>query len=108
MNLTLEKNLRPCLVEQQDRTRRALVHEVFVEVFAHGASPLIGGFAAGQVSRAMVCVEYEDGSLDVVYPQMVRMLDSPFDEYCCEDERPLDSESNCGSGNQGEGGVNAY
>lgn len=106
MNVTLEKKLRPCLVEQPDRTRRALVHEVFVEAFTHGASPLIGGFAAGQVSRAMVCVEYEDGSFGVVDPHVVKMLDSPFEEYCWEDV-PSSGEER-GSDNQCNGGTNAY
>ena len=71
---------RPCTVRHEGR---ALLHGLFVHAWTHGDSLLIGGFSAGQETEPMALVEYEDGRLDGVPVDAVRMLDSDalFGEY---------------------------
>lgn len=73
---------RPCVVRQDGR---ALLHGLFVKAWTHGAS---GGFVAGQETMPMALVELEDGRLDCVSVDAVRMLDSDgvFAEYAWGDE----------------------
>lgn len=52
---------RPCMVRQDGR---ALLHGLFVRAWTHGGS------------IPMALVEYEDGRLDAVAIDAVRMLDS--------------------------------
>lgn len=74
-------DLRPCIVNGH---KRALLHFFFVRAWTHGESAMIGGFTAGQEAHPSALVEYEDGSMDTLEPQRVRMLDSAdlFAEYC--------------------------
>lgn len=71
---------RPCVVRQE---RAALLHGLFAHAWTHGESIAVGGFCAGQETMPMALVEYEDGRLDAVGVDAVRMLDSSehFDEY---------------------------
>lgn len=71
---------RPCFVRQEGR---ALCHGFFIHAWTHGAAITIGGFSAGQETRPMALVEFEDGRLDAVAVDAVRMLDSAelFAEY---------------------------
>lgn len=64
---------RPCMVRQEGR---ALLHGLFVRAWTHGASIAVGGFCAGQECIPMALVEFEDGRLDAVVIDAVRMLDS--------------------------------
>ena len=71
---------RPCVVRQEGR---ALFHGFFVRAWTHGSSVTIGGFSAGQEAHPMAIVEFEDGRVDAVAIDAVRMLDSKerFGEY---------------------------
>lgn len=71
---------RPCVVGQE---HAALLHGLFIHAWTHGESIAVGGFCAGQETMPMALVEYEDGRLDAVEIDAVRMLDSSelFDEY---------------------------
>ena len=75
---------RPCIVRQEGR---ALLHGFFIHSWTHGASAMIGGFSAGQESVPMALVEFEDGRVDAVAVDAVRMLDSAqvFSEYCFDE-----------------------
>lgn len=64
---------RPCVVRQEGR---ALLHGLFVKARTHGASASVGGFTADQETMPMALVELEDGWLDCVSVDAVRMLDS--------------------------------
>lgn len=70
---------RPCLVDGE----RCLFHGAYVKPWTHGASPLIGGFPAGQESRLVAVVEGEDGTLREVLASRVCLLDfeTSFGEY---------------------------
>lgn len=83
MELQVKMEMRPCIA----MGKRALLHFAFVHTWTHGASATIGGFPAGQESRPCALVEYEDGSLDAVAADSVRMLDSKelFSEYRFEE-----------------------
>lgn len=76
---------RPCLVDGE----RCLFHGAYVRQWTHGASPLIGGFPAGQESRLVAVVEGEDGTLREVLASRVCLLDSEasFGKYCWGDAR---------------------
>lgn len=64
---------RPCLA----KGKKALFHcwEHRSEVVP--PSPLRGGHSGGQISGTLAIVEFEDGSVDTVYPQNVTFLDTP-------------------------------
>lgn len=84
MEIQVKPELRPCIVRQEGR---ALLHGFFVKAWTHGASAMIGGFSAGQETVPMALVEFEDGRVDSVVVDAVRMLDSKelFSEYCFEE-----------------------
>lgn len=74
---TIKHERRPCIVTSRNHEpRRALWHYWCQEADVVGASPLVGGHAAGQVSGVMALVEYETGDVDKVPPHRVRFLDS--------------------------------
>lgn len=76
---------RPCMVRQDGR---ALLHGFHVHMWTHGAAATIGGFTAGQESTLLALVEFEDGRLDCVAVDSMRMLDSAevFKRYEWSDE----------------------
>ncbi|WP_418831595.1 hypothetical protein [Paraeggerthella sp.] len=80
----LSPELRPCLRGGLP----ALLHGVFIASWTHGASPLIGGFSAGQETSVRAIIENEDGDLLEVPVYEVTMLDSKakFDGFCWETE----------------------
>lgn len=64
--------VRRCLVDGE----RCLFHLAYVKHWTHGASPLIGGFIAGQESRLFALLEGSDGTMREVPATRVRLLDS--------------------------------
>ena len=80
MEIRVKNELRPCIV---DGHKRALLRFFFIRAWTHGAAATVGGFTAGQEAHPVALVEYEDGSMDTLEPQRVRMLDSAevFGEY---------------------------
>lgn len=79
MEIQVRNELRPCTAMGE----RALLHFFFVHTWTHGASATIGGFPAGQENRPCALVEYEDGRIEAVSTDSVRMLDSAelFSEF---------------------------
>lgn len=75
--------LRPCMVANRKggEEKRALFHCWWNWSNVIGPSLLQGGHSGGQVSETYGIVEFEDGSVENVYPTLVRFLDNPFDEY---------------------------
>lgn len=92
--MKLNYNLRPCMVASckngmvairndgkvQDE-RKALFHcwNQWSDVI--GDSILRGGHKGGQIADTYGIVEFEDGTVENVYPQLIRFLDNPFTEY---------------------------
>lgn len=75
---------RPCLV----KGRKALFHRFADEAHTVGESPLIGGHKGGQIWGVLAIVEFEDGTVQRVYPYEVYFLDSKgmFAEYDFSEE----------------------
>lgn len=70
--LSVEAELRPCLVDG----KRALWHEWTTRWEIVPPSIMTGGHGGGQVSASFALVEYEDGTVEEVYPSRVRFLDT--------------------------------
>lgn len=85
VQILVKNELRPCIV---DGYKRALLRFFFIRAWTHGAAATVGGFTAGQEAHTVALVEYEDGSMDTLEPQRVRMLDSAelFGEFDFGDE----------------------
>jgi len=64
---------RPCCV---DKDKRALFHRWENRADVCGASPMVGGHCAGQISFVQGIVELEDGSMLQVSPSRIQFLDS--------------------------------
>lgn len=99
--ITIEKELRPCIVHIPSETRvlrknkegrfpetksegqdlKALFHCWDHRSELYGASPMIGGHPGGQVSATFAIVEYEDGTVHEVEPHNIRFVDNAMCEY---------------------------
>lgn len=65
--------------------KRALFHGCDGIKQVIDASPMIGGHPGGQIAYTMGIVEYLDGTVDRVYPELIRFLDTEdFTEDCNE------------------------
>lgn len=74
---------RKCLVtcfekslKGRTRTVQALFHKWDETKQVIDASSMIGGHPAGQIAYTMGIVEYMDGTVDRVYPEYIRFLDT--------------------------------
>ena len=80
---------RPCFV---DKTRRALFHRWVKREDVCGASLMVGGHGAGQISFVQGIVELENGDVLEVSPHRIQFVDS--------DEKfrgvPWPDETDCG------------
>ena len=81
--IKISHELRPCMVAicKGGNEQRALFHCWNQWSDVVGESILKGGHKGGQVSETYGIVEFEDGTVKNVYPQLIRFLDNPFDEY---------------------------
>lgn len=101
--ITIERELRPCIVhipeKRQDYRKRgdkmnvydkviepekrikALFHRWDYRSELRDASPMIGGYHAGQISATFALVEYEDGTIHEVEPIQIRFVDNAMREY---------------------------
>ena len=99
--ITIEKELRPCIVHipaitesyrdaEGKRTVRTLFPEEKHKGLFHfwgfsceliGESYLRGGHPAGQISSTFAIVEYEDGTIHEVEPTQIRFVDNAMSEY---------------------------
>lgn len=85
---------RPCIVTTKKgrgyERKKALFHCWNFRSELHGASPLIGGHSAGQVSETFGIVEYEDGTVHEVFPTQIMFVDREIKNYAfCVDEKEL-------------------
>lgn len=84
--LYIETKLRPCyIVDKKGKEvtkTKALFHCWDFISNVVDASPLIGGHPGGTIAYVMGIVEYEDGSINLVYPQSIQFVPCIFDEYC--------------------------
>lgn len=81
-NFEITTELRPCIVNG----KRALFHrwEQYSDVI--GASPLVGGHSAGQISYVLAICEDEDGQVFRAKCCDVRFIDNKYSEYSFESE----------------------
>lgn len=78
--------LRPCVVIQHSRRSRggipeelkhaALFHAWTIEQEPIGAGLTVGSHPAGQLSRARALVEFQDGRVRLVSPELLYFLDT--------------------------------
>lgn len=77
--------------EKEEEFLKALFHCWDFRSELYGASPLIGGHSAGQVSRTFGIVEYEDGTIHEVEPTQIRFVDREIKNYAfCIDEKEVE------------------
>lgn len=83
--IELSHKLRPCIV----KGNKALFHRWCDEANPIGESNLRGGHSAGQIWIVLGIVEYEDGSIHKAYPDEIRFVDNPHEEYSWQDTADL-------------------
>lgn len=83
MIIDIKPTLRPCMVaiRKDGKEKKALFHCWSQWSNVVGESLLKGGHKGGQISETYGIVEFEDGIVQSVYPNLIRFLDSPFVEY---------------------------
>ena len=84
--ITSESELRPCIVRIPDKKKqfkemKALFHCWNFRSEVIGEYYLRGGHPAGQISATFALVEYEDGTINEVYPTQIRFVDNAMSEY---------------------------
>ena len=68
-------NLRPCVVNVDNKEVQAVFHMFYIEYWDVPPSPMIGGSPGGQMSMAMALVEYKDGTVGKVPACLIRFTD---------------------------------
>lgn len=97
-SLNVGLGLRPCLVKDKKHLFHCWDHQAWTV----GESALRGGPSGGQYSLVLAVVEDEDGQVHEVYPQDVRFLDSPMDQYAFGGGE-LDGQTSCFPDEDGQG-----
>ena len=81
-------NMTPCFISEiPGEKTKALLIGFYQKAWTHDASPLIGGFPAGQVSYPVAVVLLESGDVVTVRAESMT-IDSPvelFDQYAWMD-----------------------
>lgn len=72
-------------VDIPDETHKALFHCWSERFWTIGESPMVGGYAAGQMSQTVAIVEYEDGTIHEHYASEIRFADGKVKEYRFEE-----------------------
>jgi hypothetical protein len=73
MNISVE--LRPCLVSG----KKALFHRWGSDIAFNGLNERVGDIIIG-------IVEFEDGSVNTVYPVQIRFIDNKIKGYCFNEQ----------------------
>ena len=68
---------RPCYVDG----KKALFHRWEDRAEVVEPSIMVGGHPGGQLKWTCAIVEYEDGTIETVYPTKVRFIPGKMDEY---------------------------
>ena len=79
-------DLRPCIVIAEGNAKNALFHRWVDEAEVIPPSPLRGGHEGGQMWVVYGMVEYEDGNVQLVYPQQIKFIDHMHSNYAWEEE----------------------
>ena len=81
-------NITPCFIsEMPGEKTKALLIGFYQKAWTHDASPLIGGFTAGQIAYPVAVVLLESGDVVTVNAECVT-IDSPaglFEQYAWMD-----------------------
>lgn len=81
-------NMTPCFIsEMPGEKTKALLIGFYQKAWTHDASPLIGGFPAGQIAYPVAAVLLESGDVVTVRAESVT-IDSPaelFEQYAWMD-----------------------
>ena len=81
-------NMTPCFISEiPGEKTKALLIGFYQKAWTHDASPLIGGFPAGQISYPVAVVLLESGDVVTVRAESMT-IDSPvelFDQYAWMD-----------------------
>lgn len=85
-DMILEIPLRPCYVMRNETKEKALFHNwaYFSDVIP--PSLMVGGHNGGNVSRTAAIVEFEDGTVTLIYPTNIKFVEGIFKEYSWEEE----------------------
>lgn len=74
-------NMAPCFIsEMPGEKTKALLIGFYQKAWTHGASPLIGGFSAGQIAYPVAVVLLESGDVVTVNAETVT-IDAPEDLF---------------------------
>ena len=60
---------------QEAEEHKGYFHKWSDRFWTIGESPMVGGYAAGQMSQTVAIVEYEDGTVHEHYPLEIRFTD---------------------------------
>lgn len=71
------ERFRPCLVNG----KKALFHRWFEYSQIVAPSPMVGGHSGGEVKAVLALIEFEDGTVEELFPNKIRFLDNYFSEY---------------------------
>lgn len=85
--IDIEYALRPCIVTGKENAKNALFHRWVDVAEVIPPSPLRGGHGGGQLWAVYGLVEYEDGSVQKVFPERIRFIDRMHSEFVWEEEK---------------------
>lgn len=60
---------------QEAEEHKGYFHKWYDRIWTIGESPMVGGYAAGQISQTVAIVEYEDGTIHEHYPSEIQFTD---------------------------------
>lgn len=81
------KTLQCCAESKPEEVKHnAIFHRWSERFWTVPESPMIGGYAAGQMSQTVAVVEYEDGTVHTHLPEEIQFCDGKVQkEYCFPD-----------------------
>ena len=72
---------RPCIVKRKDGDKKALFHRWSAYSEIHAPSPMVSGHPGGVVCSTLGIVEYDDGTVEEVFPVKIMFCDNKFKKY---------------------------
>lgn len=85
--IDIEIALRPCIVGCGENAKNALFHKWAERAWVEPPSPLRGGHCGGQLRDVCGIVEYEDGRVQMVFPNDIRFVDRMHSNFAWEEEK---------------------
>lgn len=68
-------------VKSEEVKHNAIFHHWSERFWTIGQSPMIGGYAGGQMSQTVGIVEYEDGTIHEHLPNKIQFTDGMFEKF---------------------------